>query len=319
MAGVGLRVPLAGKDAQLLWARATGLCSFPECKKNLSSFSRRGVAFHIGENAHMYAYSLQGPRGRGGMSPAARDSYSNCILLCPTCHTLVDKNIADYPVHVLRRFKVQHESWVAESLRAHSGRLGPSANFYRTLLRRIERFLHLGKWPWLIDNLWRDLLPTGVLYDEPEIAAIGVGTLWPRTRPQLEKAVRVALTAWAEYVEHFMSFSDLSRSGTFFVRDRPWAGASGLVAYQFDVKADAWSKKNHEHLQAYVASLNRLLEAVRSELDPAYRQDQGSFLVFADNWVGAPKDPVRRARARVARRVRSRPAAPDHGNRSAAP
>ena len=128
---------------------------FPACRTNLTRFSRMGTAFHIGEGAHMIPHSLKLPRARGGMSPRQRDSYSNHILLCPTCHTIVDTNKDDYPLKVLRRFKTQHESWVAESLHAHSSHMGPSAEFYRRLLERIEGLLHLAQWPWLIDHLWR--------------------------------------------------------------------------------------------------------------------------------------------------------------------
>lgn len=32
----------------------------------------------------------------------------------------------------------------------------------------------------------------------------------------------------------------------------------------------------------YVASLNRMVDAVRAELKPDYRQDEGGFLIFDD-------------------------------------
>jgi tetratricopeptide (TPR) repeat protein len=37
-------------------------------------------------------------------------------LLCPDCHTLIDKAPADYPTEELHRWKAEHEQWVAQSL-----------------------------------------------------------------------------------------------------------------------------------------------------------------------------------------------------------
>ena len=304
MANRPRRPELAAKEIRLLWARAAGLCSFPECKSNLTRFSRRGTAFHIGENAHIAAYSLKGPRGSGGMSPGQRDSYTNHILLCPTCHTLIDTNRTDFPLRLLRRFKAKHESWVAESLHAHSAHIGPSAQFYRNLLMRIERYLDLEHWPWLVDHLWRDMFPYELFTKGDEIARLHVTTLWPRTRPGLEKAIKAVLVAWLKYSEHFGTFCQPNRSTNFFVRERAYDNALPSVIYEFDVKADKWSVKNRRLLRDYVARLNRMVAVVRADLDPEFRQNRGYFPISTGAWIFTPRVTSEEARARR-RRLRS--------------
>lgn len=63
----------------------------------------------------MKARSPRGPRGDSKASAAEREDASNYLLLCPTCHTEVDKNLADWPVERLRQLKTDHEAWVRQA------------------------------------------------------------------------------------------------------------------------------------------------------------------------------------------------------------
>src|SRR5207253_1152194 len=135
------------------------------------------------------------------------------------------------------------------SLQAHSSHIGPSAEFYRRLLERIESLLHLAQWPWLIDHLWRDLFPYSVLLDGGEIGAIAATTLWPRTRPKLERNIQAVMAAWLKYCQHFETFCQPGRSGDFLVRERAYENAPGHIVHEFDVRADKWSRRNKNLLR----------------------------------------------------------------------
>jgi hypothetical protein len=266
----------------------------------------------------MKPYSLLGPRAQKRTSKSRLSSYDNLILLCGRCHSLIDKNTADYPVSVLRQFKVQHERWVAESLNANAAHVGPTATFYRTLLGQIDGELKLNEWLSLIDHLWNDQLPTTILDRGGRVAHLSAATLWPGTRPKLGKTIKAALAAWIEYCRHFESFCEPSRGGEFAVREHAYQGASGYVQWQFDVKADKWSAKNKRLLVEYVGSLNRMVKVVRGELDPVYRQDRGYFTIpgvlspDGETFVLVPGRGRRR-------RSRARPMATVSGNRRARP
>ena len=58
--------------------------------------------------AHVIARQPSGPRGDG---KGGDNSYGNLVLLCPTCHSKVDKAPADYPTEKLREWK---SAWEAE-------------------------------------------------------------------------------------------------------------------------------------------------------------------------------------------------------------
>lgn len=43
------------------------------------------------------------------MKLSERDQYENILLLCPTCHSIVDKNPSQYPVDLLVKWKAEHK------------------------------------------------------------------------------------------------------------------------------------------------------------------------------------------------------------------
>ena len=103
---------ISEKDLKLLWSRSGGMCAFPSCKQRLTVDSSTSYQFHvIGEQAHIVARSEDGPRGSSRLTLEERDSYANSILLCPTHHSLIDKNTCDFPAERLYKMKINHEAW----------------------------------------------------------------------------------------------------------------------------------------------------------------------------------------------------------------
>lgn len=97
-----------------LWAASGGYCGNPACHKNLFALSDTGKILNIEELAHIIGQSKDGPRGEEILPMDERDEYENIVLLCPTCHTLIDKNPELYPVEMIKEWKKKHE----ESIRS---------------------------------------------------------------------------------------------------------------------------------------------------------------------------------------------------------
>jgi len=104
-------VAISDVDSKLLWGRAAGICSNPQCKRDLTVILAEKGSYNIGEMAHIIPRSVGGPRGQE--QPGA-DTYDNLILLCPTCHTHVDKGPTQYPRDLLLRWKSEHEKGIRE-------------------------------------------------------------------------------------------------------------------------------------------------------------------------------------------------------------
>jgi hypothetical protein len=99
-------------DCKLLWARAAGICSNPDCRQDLTVILEGSESYNIGEMAHIIAKRPSGPRGRKGIGGS--NTYHNLILLCPTCHTRADKAPREYPEELLKGWKADHERQIRD-------------------------------------------------------------------------------------------------------------------------------------------------------------------------------------------------------------
>jgi hypothetical protein len=95
-----------------LFADAAGHCQNPDCNQPLFiDAGRKNI--HIAEMAHLFAAADDGPRANTELTEAERGHYDNLILLCPTCHTIIDKAPDEYPDAMILRWKRQHKERIA--------------------------------------------------------------------------------------------------------------------------------------------------------------------------------------------------------------
>ena len=110
---------ISDADRKILWGRSGNRCAFPGCVQELATrveSSSNSKAVVLGEEAHIVAKEDGGPRSNPGMPLRQRDAYQNLILLCPTHHTLVDKDHgAPFSVDDLHAMKAAHEENIGRS------------------------------------------------------------------------------------------------------------------------------------------------------------------------------------------------------------
>lgn len=91
-----------------LFANSGGYCQNPECNENLfKTFKEKEI--HIAEIAHIISVN-KGARKTTKLTPAEKGSYENLILLCPNCHTTIDKAEDDFPAKLILKWKSEHNS-----------------------------------------------------------------------------------------------------------------------------------------------------------------------------------------------------------------
>lgn len=90
-----------------LFAESGGYCQKPECSRQLF-MEVGGERIHVAEIAHICAAGDDGPRANTSLTPEQRGAYDNLILLCPTCHTIVDKAPDVFPDPLVRGWKRSH-------------------------------------------------------------------------------------------------------------------------------------------------------------------------------------------------------------------
>ncbi len=92
-----------------LWASSGGYCCNPSCHKELIPMFENGTITCIDELAHIIAQQENGARGKNKLPFSQRDEYDNLIVLCPSCHTMVDKNPQTFTIDTLKKWKQEHE------------------------------------------------------------------------------------------------------------------------------------------------------------------------------------------------------------------
>jgi hypothetical protein len=112
------RMAITADVERLLLARSGGFCANPTCRGDLFPDIESGQVATLKELAHIIAQSPKGPRGEDQLPETERDTYDNIVLLCPSCHALVDKmKLAEiYDAELLREWKREQERRIEEAV-----------------------------------------------------------------------------------------------------------------------------------------------------------------------------------------------------------
>jgi len=69
----------------------------------------------IGEMAHIFGASAAGPRA-SSLTDDEKGVFENLIMLCPTCHTIIDKDERTFPDALIRKWKLDHAQTIADAM-----------------------------------------------------------------------------------------------------------------------------------------------------------------------------------------------------------
>lgn len=98
-------MPISERTIKILFAKAQNTCAYPDCHAPL--VIEETV---LGEICHIRARRKGGSRYDPALTAEEKDAPANLILLCPTCHSLVDKDRSGaFPVEWLQQIKADHE------------------------------------------------------------------------------------------------------------------------------------------------------------------------------------------------------------------
>jgi hypothetical protein len=113
------------RTLKILFAMSRNQCAHPDCTNPIiKAKTEFSGALVLGQIAHIYAASDDGPRGNSKLTDKERNGPDNLILLCPTHHVEVDGQHETYPATLLLQWKARHERRFREELGATIGDLG---------------------------------------------------------------------------------------------------------------------------------------------------------------------------------------------------
>ena len=104
-------MPVSQKTLKRLFGLSRNQCAMPGCTSAIIV----GETV-IGDVCHIRARRNAGPRYDPSLTAAERDAFENLVLLCSTCHKLVDTDPERHPVAALTAIKREHEEREPERL-----------------------------------------------------------------------------------------------------------------------------------------------------------------------------------------------------------
>jgi hypothetical protein len=278
-------------DRKLLWGRSRNRCAYPGCSQELTvnlddpeSKVLGDAGAVLGEEAHIRSGSQDGPRHDQAYPKEKVDSYTNLILLCPTHHALIDKDGGKgFSVRQLEKMRSSHESAMQKTETAE-------AHAHRELSERMAAAIQVWETKIGIEH-WQGLTgglnyPTPILHEDPRDRLFQTGAWllakdWPDQFPRIREA--------------FLRFADVLHLMLEHVSKNfePDEGRSSWELEQTH-KRIPWDPPLYEQLIAkyrlecavtwfltveLTRSANWIIAAIRSELDPLYRFDEGVLLM----------------------------------------
>ena len=96
---------------RMLWGKAAGRCEFAGCNKALWKSDVSQERVNVAQQAHIWSFADNGPRGNAGISESELNELDNLMLVCHQCHRTIDqkRDGGRYSVDLLLAMKREHE------------------------------------------------------------------------------------------------------------------------------------------------------------------------------------------------------------------
>lgn len=273
------------KEQKILWSRAAGRCSMPDCRRKLTfDKAEETGSITFGQMCHIVGEknAETSPRGISKLPLENRNEYSNLILLCSNHHEQIDKDELSWPVELLHKIKSDHELWVEESLA--SNHLTPETIVYSNIIDNLNSYLRLDNFNWFMSNAIKNILHRDFIDALDYIEERKLAIDWPNTNSPLEKSIKDLMNSYIEYANHFLKYAIISEpSYEFYREDTTYKRTFPNPNYHtYADRNMLWIKKNFYLLSSYVYFLNEFVKRVRESFNPLFHLQRGKFLIIDD-------------------------------------
>ena len=278
------------KTRKMLWGRAANRCARKNCRIELVIDSTEtDDESLIGEECHIVAETLSGPRGRSELTPEERDRYSNLILMCAVHHKQIDDQPNHYTVEYLHQLKAEHEAWVRESLEGYDPAKQRHDEYYADLTQEFCDRVDIDNWKqwasWVFASGY-PRIPLGIHKCLEKLRDWLLSRFWPRRYPELEASLQnfrlVVQDFLNVFAEHSEPFGDDMLATKKFYQIGEWDPERyDRLSREHDFHVDLVQDLMLELTRA----ANYVCDKVRESLFPTFRLKEGVLLVMAGPYM----------------------------------
>lgn len=266
----------------MLWGRAANRCAFPDCRLELvMDVSETDDSSLVGEECHMVARELKGPRGDSPLTEE-RDRYHNLILLCNVHHKLIDDHPQTYTIEVLKNMKLEHEQWVNKSL-----------DSFDSTKQRDEELcaMYVQEWIQLVElDQWQNWASLALKYGQPtlskhmdeKLSQLGnwtISRVWPKHYLKLENIFRNFQMVLQDFLYilhlHSVESGNIYYTRKFYRNDNEWTDNYHELTRRYEFHVDLVQDLMLELTRA----ANYICDQVRHVIDPTFRLREGAVIV----------------------------------------
>lgn len=268
-------------DIKLLWGQAGNRCSI--CRKVLSSVNPENQSsVIIGEQAHIVAENEDGPRGKSILIETERDSYDNLILLCPTHHTEIDKNVIAYPIEKLHRIKTAHELWVNDCLTSSIIKTNDANSLiYSSLIDTVVERCLIYDW-----NSWSSCIACTRIEMDKNLYQNGyplrrsiLSAAFPGTLLDLEESIRAVSMVFNTMINIFAKHCEEQDNRMVEVKFYKNFGRDPELYDEKCKKYMLWQETVISALELLTRTLNWFTSIVRRDINPLFFALEGRFII----------------------------------------
>lgn len=251
----------------------------PDCRRELTPASGTVPAggIVVGENCHIVAEKVDGPRGHYPVPEADRNRYPNLILLCNIHHKIVDTDVTSWSVERLHQVKIDHENWIKTTFEQF---YSSDLVVYKHLIKVASEKLMLQAWDGISDHAVRHLAAIEWVEGIYEFNAAVQHAILPGTQMAFEDSIRELSSRACEYADHYMTLAWSPRPDVgFYQEDKTWKKAWRADYEQYAGRSEAWQNNNLTLLMNFTHAINEFSDCVRAFVDPFFFLDRGRFSI----------------------------------------
>lgn len=271
---------ISSKTRKMLWGRAANRCAI--CRTELvMDETETDDESVIGDECHIVAREVDGPRGESIMNSDQRDKYANLLLLCKIHHKIIDDQSGHYTVEKLIKIKEDHEKWVKSSLSIDMYKQ-KDEELYMTYIEKWSNLCELDNWEnwtsWLL-SAGNTSISIEMEANLQEINTYLFSRVWPTRYPELNDSFENFRKILSDFLSLFHEYSE-KKDGEYIIR-------KFYKIQEWDTERHDRLAKEYEFHVALVEDLileltragNYICDKVREFLMSSYRMDKGLLII----------------------------------------
>lgn len=269
------------KDIKILWGRSGNRCAI--CRTELTQNALAVTSsFTLGEQAHIVGDKIGSARSTSPLTAEQRDSYHNLILLCPTHHTEIDSNEADWPVEKLHQVKSEHELWVTETLSETIDHVKIAKQaIVASIVDSAVDLCDLDNWQnWTSfalspDPRWAKERPDKIFDFRQKVIA----WIWPDEFNELKRSATTLSVLLNRAAQTYLEHSDLQ--GDMYYPYKFYKAMPQNPSYDKDLAAyEKWLEDCYDLIYQATKAANWFADVVRNDVNPMFFAEKGKFLIM---------------------------------------